>query len=47
MTSISGVTPCSAQKSSISWVSGMPPMFDPVRLRRISASANAGTGIGC
>ena len=35
ITSISGVTPCSAQKSSISWVSAMPPIIEPDRLRRM------------
>jgi len=25
---------CFAQKSSISWVSGMPPMAEPAKLRR-------------
>ncbi|COW83904.1 Uncharacterised protein [Mycobacterium tuberculosis] len=32
---------------SISWVSAIPPMLDPARLRRMSASANAGTAMGC
>src|SRR6516165_10493013 len=31
MTSTSAVTLCSPQKSSISWVSAMPPMGDPDR----------------
>ena len=34
MTSTSAVMLCFPQKSSISWVSAMPPMFEPDRLRR-------------
>ena len=29
ISSMSAVIPCSAQKSSISWVSRMPPMSEP------------------
>ena len=47
MTSISGRTSCSAQKSSISWVSAMPPIIEPERLRRLpTTSGEAGTAIG-
>ena len=47
MTSISGRTSCSAQKSSISWVSAMPPIIEPERLRRCDTSGTTGTVIGC
>ena len=47
MTSISGVMPFSAQKSSISWVSGMPPIIEPDRLRRMPASGMGGTSMAC
>src|ERR1017187_7533629 len=33
MTSTSAVMLCAPQKSSISWVSGIPPMLEPERLR--------------
>ena len=34
MISMSEAILCFAQKSSISWVSGMPPMAEPAKLRR-------------
>jgi RNA polymerase sigma-70 factor (ECF subfamily) len=36
--SISETIPCSAQKSSISWVSAKPPIPDPARLYRIATN---------
>src|ERR1700704_3610772 len=43
MTSTSAVMLCAPQKSSISWVSAMPPMAEPERLRRPMIRANAAT----
>ena len=34
MTSISAPMPCSAQNSSISWVSRIDPIAEPAKLRR-------------
>jgi hypothetical protein len=39
--SISAPTPCSAQKSSISRVSAMPPIMDPVIERPLVSSEKA------
>ncbi|SHV17899.1 Uncharacterised protein [Mycobacteroides abscessus subsp. abscessus] len=46
MTSISEPMPCFAQKSSISWVSGIPPINEPEMLRRLVSSGKPGTSIG-
>ena len=46
MTSTSAVMLCWPQKSSISWVSGMPPMGDPEKLRRLKISPKTETGSG-
>jgi len=43
MTSTSAVMLCAPQKLSISWVSGMPPMNEPERLRRPSRRPKAET----
>jgi hypothetical protein len=43
ISSIAGAMSCSAQKSSISWVSGSPPIADPARLRRAPISVKAPT----
>ena len=46
MTSTSAVMLCLPQKSSISWVSAMPPMSEPERLRRPMMQAEGGDGEG-
>ena len=46
MTSTSAVMLCAPQKSSISWVSAMPPMGEPERLRRPKMRPNAATARG-
>src|SRR5262245_17712553 len=46
MTSTWAVMLCSPQKSSISWVSAMPPMGDPERLRRPKRRLKADTARG-
>ena len=38
--------PCSAQKSSISWVSRMPPMGEPAKERRLTISEKTRTDSG-
>ena len=43
---MSAPRPCSAQKSSISWVSRMPPIIEPAMLRRMPASENALEAVG-
>ena len=43
---MSEVMPCSAQKSSISWVSRMPPMSEPASRRRPKIRLNTATGSG-
>ena len=43
---MSAVMPCWAQKSSISCVSGMPPISEPARLRRFMIRLNT-LGEGC
>ncbi len=43
MTSTSAVMLCAPQKSSISWVSAMPPMSEPERLRRPNRRPKAET----
>ncbi len=44
MTSTSEVMLCLPQKSSISWVSAMPPMSEPERLRRPKIRPKTETG---
>ena len=44
MTSTSEVMLCLPQKSSISWVSAMPPMSEPEKLRRREDQAEDGDG---
>ena len=44
MTSTSAVMLCLPQKSSISWVSAMPPMGEPEKLRRPQDEAEGGDG---
>src|SRR6267378_2356814 len=44
MTSTSAVMPCCPQKSSISWVSAIPPIGDPERLRRAHDQAERRDG---
>ena len=46
MTSTSAVTLGCLQQSSISWVSGIPPIGEPERLRRPMIGSNAETGRG-
>ena len=46
ISSVSGAMPCSAQKSSISCVSAMPPMVDPANERRLLNRVNTATGSG-
>src|SRR3954451_8616734 len=46
MTSISAVMPCSAQNSSISCVSRIPPIAEPAKVRRCGISAKTGTESG-
>jgi hypothetical protein len=46
MTSTSAVMLCSPQKSSISWVSAMPPMLEPESVRRPMIRPKAGTPKG-
>lgn len=48
MTSTSAVMPWRPQTSSISWVSAMPPMFEPdtLRLPKISAKDDSASGLG-
>ena len=43
---MSETMPCSAQKSSISWVSAMPPMSEPAMLRRLKIRLKT-LGDGC
>src|SRR5215212_4315628 len=45
MTSTSQVMLCSPQKSSISWVSGMPPIVDPDRLWRCAHKGDVAVAI--
>jgi hypothetical protein len=45
MSSISAPMPCSAQKSSISWVS-LEPIAEPAKERRCVSSEKASTGSG-
>ena len=44
--SISEVIPCSAQKSSISWVSRMPPITEPASRRRPKMQIERSDGSG-
>src|SRR5580704_4864540 len=46
MTSTSEVMLCAPQKSSISWVSGRPPMGEPERLRRLNRSPKGESASG-
>lgn len=44
--SISDSILCVAQKSSISWVSRMPPIADPAMRRRYRISGKGSSGVG-
>ena len=46
ISSISGSMLCSAQKSSISWVSVRPPVEEPAKERRLPNRENTATGSG-
>ncbi|MNN75059.1 hypothetical protein D3C81_1913260 [compost metagenome] len=46
MSSMSATIPRSAQKSSISWVSGMLPIIEPANVRRLVMRLNT-PGDGC